>query len=53
MVDEIKLKLMRRKPTLDDLVQPKLSEDARTVFRVAMKRADREQKQLLKKASKL
>lgn len=49
MIDEIKLKLMKNKPTLDDIV--KADTDAKTdlVFRVAMKRADKEQQRIIEK----
>ncbi|MBQ2638966.1 hypothetical protein IJF91_02795 [Candidatus Saccharibacteria bacterium] len=53
MVDEIKLRLMRRKPTLDDIANPNMSEEAKVVFRVAMKRSCQDQKKLLKQASNL
>lgn len=53
MVDEIKLKMMRNKPTFDDIVSSDMSEDAKVVFRVAMKRSCREQQRLLKQASKI
>lgn len=53
MVDEIKLRLMRNKPTLDDIVSSNMSENAKVVFRVAMKRSCKDQKKLLKKASSL
>ena len=53
MLDEIRLRLMRKKPTLDDLVQPNMTEDAKIAFRVVLRRAKREQQQLLKKAAKI
>lgn len=53
MVDEIKLKLMKKKPTLDDIAKPEMSADAGVVFRVAVKRSCKEQTQLLRKAANL
>ena len=51
MTDEEKLKRMKKRPTLEDIVKPDMSEDAKVVFRVAMVRAKKEQDKLLKKAA--
>ena len=53
MLDEIRLKLMRKRPTLDDLVQPNMTRDAKIAFRVALRRANKDQQKLLKKAAKI
>jgi hypothetical protein len=53
MTDEKRLKLMKEKPTLSDIVKPNMSEDAKVVFRVAMARAKKDQDKLLQKAAKL
>ena len=53
MVDEIKLKLMKEKPTLDDIAKPEMSANAEVVFRVAIKRSCKEQSQLLRKTANL
>lgn len=51
MVDELKLKLIKTKPTFDEIASPKMSNDAKIVFRVAMQRSCRDQEKLLKQAS--
>lgn len=50
MTDEKRFKLMKRRPTLKEIVKPNMSEDAKVVFRVSMTRAKRDQDALLKKA---
>lgn len=51
MTDEIKLRMMQKKPTLDDIVEPNMSSDAKVVFRVSMRRAKEDQRRLLKRAT--
>lgn len=53
MIDELKLKLMRKKPTFDDVVRSNNDPDVLTALRVAMNRAGKEQNKLLKKAAKM
>lgn len=53
MVDEIKLKMMKNKPSFDDIASPNMSNNAKVVFRVAIKRSCEEQQKLLKQASKI
>lgn len=53
MVDEIRLRLMKKKPTLDDIASPNMSNDAKVAFRVAMKRSCKEQEKILKEAASL
>lgn len=53
MTDEKRLKLMKTKPTLNDMAKPNMSENAKVVFRVAMARAKKDQNKLLKKAATL
>ena len=53
MIDELRLKLMKRKPTLDDIVKSDVSKDVKIVFRVAMRRAEKDQKKISKKATGL
>lgn len=53
MTDEKRLKLMKKKPSLGEITKPRMSEDAKVVFRVSMIRAKRDQARLLKKASSL
>lgn len=50
MTDEKRLKLMKKKPTLKEIVKPNMSENAKVVFRVSMARAKKDQEALLKKA---
>ena len=52
MIDEVKLKLMKDKPTFDDIASSNMSRNAKVVFRVAMRRSCREQQKLLKQAAK-
>lgn len=52
MIDEIRLKLMKNKPTLDDIASSNMSKDAKIAFRVALRRSCKEQQKLLKQASK-
>lgn len=51
MIDKIKLKFMKNKPTLDDMVSPNMSENARIIFRVSLSEAKREQDKIIKKAA--
>lgn len=51
MSDEKRLKQMNKRPTLDEIVKPNMSEDAKVVFRVSMTRAKKDQDALLKKAA--
>lgn len=51
MVDEIRLKFMKNKPSFDDFASREMSENAKVVFRVAMRRSCKEQKRLLKEAT--
>ncbi|MBQ3309334.1 hypothetical protein IJG78_01505 [Candidatus Saccharibacteria bacterium] len=51
MVDELKLKLIRKKPTMEDLVKSKVDSNTDIVFRVAMVRSNRDQEKILKEAS--
>ena len=53
MIDEIKLKLMRKKPTFDEIVRSNNDPRVMTMLRVAMNRAGKEQSKLLKKAAKM
>lgn len=53
MTDEKRLKLMKTRPTLNDIAKPNMSENAKVVFRVAMARAKKDQNKLLKKAATL
>ena len=50
MRDKIKLSLMKNKPTMSDLVKPNLSNDAKTVLRVSLADADKDQAKILRKA---
>lgn len=51
MVDEIKLKLIKTKPTFDEIASPKMSNSAKVVFRVAMQRSCDEQTRMLRRTS--
>ena len=53
MTDEKRFKLMKKKPTLNDMAKPEMSKNAKVVFRVAMARAKKDQAELLKKAASL
>lgn len=53
MIDEIRLKLMKNKPTFDDIASPNMSDNAKVAFRVAIRRSCKEQRKLLKQAAKL
>ena len=53
MVDKIRLKLMRRKPTLDDIVKADTNSDADLVFRVSLVNASKDQKKVLEKAARI
>jgi len=53
MIDEIKLKMMKKKPSIADLASPNLSEDAKVAVRVAMRRANKDQEKIAKKAAQL
>lgn len=53
MVDKIRLRFMKNKPTLDDLVKPELDSDSDLIFRIALKESAKDQERLLKKASRL
>ena len=50
MVDAIKLKLMKNKPTLDDIVESETDSKTDIVFRVSMVRANKDQEKILKQA---
>lgn len=52
MIDEIKLRLMKDKPSFDDLASSNMSENAKVVFRVAMRRSCKQQTKLLKSTQK-
>lgn len=54
-MNEIKVFLMKEKPTLLDLAQPKdkMSSAAKTVFLASLERAGKEQNKLLKQARRL
>lgn len=53
MLDEIKLKRIKKEITLDDIASPNMSKEAKVVFRVAMRRSCKDQEKLLKKAASL
>ena len=53
MGDKIRLKLMKDKPTLDDVVKADTSTDTDLVFRVSLMNASRDQRRILKKAAKI
>ena len=53
MIDEKRLKTMKRKPSLGEITKPNMSENAKVVFRVSMARAKKDQAKLLKKAASL
>ena len=53
MTDEVRLKNMKRKPSLSEVSEPNMSENAKVVFRVSMARARKDQARLLKKAARL
>ena len=53
MLDEIRLKRMKKEITLDDIASPNMSKDAKVVLRVAMKRSCKDQEKLLKEAASL
>lgn len=53
MIDEKRLKTMKRKPSLSEITKPNMSENAKVVFRVSMARAKKDQAKLLKKAAGL
>ena len=53
MTDEKRLKLMKKKPTLREIVKPNMGENAKVVFRVSMARAKKDQDMLMKKAQQL
>lgn len=53
MTDEKRLKTMKTKPSLGEIVEPNMSENAKVVFRVSMARAKRDQAKLLKKAANI
>ena len=50
MKDKIKLSLMKNKPTMNDLVQPNMNNDAKIVLRVSLADADKDQAKILRKA---
>lgn len=53
MGDRIRLKLMKDKPTLDDVVKADTSTDTDLVFRVSLMNADKDQQKILKKAARI
>lgn len=53
MIDELKLKLMRKQPTFDEIVDDDDNPKVDLLLRVAMNRAGKEQNKLLKKAAKM
>lgn len=53
MVDKIRLKLIKDKPTLDDLVKADTDSNTDLVFRVSLNNANRDQRELLKKAARI
>ena len=53
MIDELKLKMMRKKPDFDEIVRSKDNPDVDLIMRVAFRRAGKEQNRLLKKAAKI
>lgn len=48
-----RIMLMRKKPTINDLVRGELSKDSKAVFLAAFRDAKREQDKMLKKAKKM
>lgn len=53
MGDRMRLKLMKDKPTLDDVVKADTNTDADLVFRVSLMNADKDQRKILKKAARV
>ncbi len=52
-MDSLRLRFMKNQPTLVDLASPHPSKDAELVFRVAFKKAQKEQNKLLRRAKAL
>ncbi len=52
MIDELKLKIMRDKPTMDDIASPHKGEKAILAIRVAMRRAKKDQDKVIKEATR-
>ncbi len=50
---KLRLKLMKKKPTMNDLVSGEMSKKAEAVFLAAFKDAKKEQDKMLKKAKAL
>lgn len=52
-MNKIKMLLMKKKPTLNDLAQPKMPKNAKIVFLASLEDAKREQDRILKQAKSL
>ena len=53
MVDKMKLKLMKKKPTLDDVVKADTDDDTDLVFRISLANASKDQQKVLEKAARI
>ena len=53
MVDRLRLRLMKKKPTLDDVVKADTNSDTDLVFRVSLVNASKDQQKILEKAARI
>ncbi len=53
MSDNMRLKLMRKKPTLDDVVKADTNGDTDLVFRVSLVNASKDQQRVLEEAARI